>query len=544
MARGPTPERAAPRPASPPRRALAVPGLMASTLLAALDQAIVATALPAIASDLGGLEHLSWVVTAYLLTSTAATPLWGRLGDAYGRGRVLQVAIAAFVLASALCGLARSAGQLAAFRALQGVGGGGLVGLAVAILGELVPPRERGRYQGYFAAALTLANVAGPLAGGLLTDHLSWRWGFYVNLPVGLAALWAVRAAPRPPAAAGRARGVDWPGAALLVAGTTCLLLVTVWGGSRYPWGSPRTVTLALAGAALLAAFTAWERRAAEPILPLRLFRDRTVGAALACAFCLGAAILSAAVYAPLFLQAVLGASATGSGLALVPLLGAGTLASLAVGRLITRTGRYKPFPLAGTALLALGYAWLSRLGEGTSRPLVSLAMAVTGAGMGMSMPVVTLAVQNAVGRGDLGAGTAAVQFFRTLGGAAGVALLGAVASARLPAGALPDLDAGPAGGGTLPGAATGASRAALASALSAAFLAAVPVAAAAFLASARILERPLRDAPGGEPAAPPGPRRPLTPRRAPAGARSTRAAGGWRAGCRPRRWRRPRGAG
>ena len=502
-----THETTTPPAASPPssRFPLVLGGLMLALLLASLDQAIVATALPAIASDLGGLEHLSWVVTAYLLTSTAATPLYGKLGDLYGRKALFQVAIALFLLGSALTGTARDMTQLILFRAVQGLGAGGLMALVFAIIGELVPPRERGHYQGYFAAVFALASVIGPLAGGLFVDHLSWRWAFYVNLPVALVAMTVITLALQVREERAR-RAVDYPGAALLVAGTTCLLLVTVWGGSRYPWGSPRTVTLALAGAALLAAFTAWERRAAEPILPLRLFRDRTVGAALACAFCLGAAILSAAVYAPLFLQAVLGASATGSGLALVPLLGAGTLASLAVGRLITRTGRYKPFPLAGTALLALGYAWLSRLGEGTGQGTVTAAMVLTGLGAGMVMPVLTLAVQNVAGQRHIGTATSAVQFFRTLGAAFGVALFGAVLSNRLshelarlvppgalPAGLDPRASAGAAQLAALPPSLQEGVTGAFAGAIHLVFLTAVPVAGAAFLLALLLPEVPLR---------------------------------------------------
>jgi EmrB/QacA subfamily drug resistance transporter len=472
-------------------------GLMSGVLLAALDQTIVATALPTIVGDLGGLAHLSWVVTAYLLASTASTPLYGKISDLYGRKTVFQAAIVIFVVGSALSGLAQTMSQLIAFRAVQGLGAGGLMALAIAIVGDVVSPRERGRYQGYIGAVFALASVAGPLLGGFLVDHLSWRWAFYVNLPVGIAALAVTSAALDLPFRR-VAHAIDYLGAALLVAGVTCVLLVTVWGGDRYSWGSPTMLGLAGAGVLLLAAFALQERRAAEPVLPPRLFRDPVFRVATAALFLIGVAMFGAIVFLPLFLQVVVGASATSSGLLLLPLMGGIVTSSVLVGRVISRTGRYKWYPVAGTALMTVAMGLLATMDAGTGRTIASWYVALLGVGLGTVMPVMILAVQNAVEQRDLGTATSAATFSRSMGGSFGVALFGAILASRL-ASQLPGIDAkalqaGPSQLHALPPAARQAVVEAVASSLHVVFLAAVPVALGAFLVVLFLRERPLRE--------------------------------------------------
>jgi EmrB/QacA subfamily drug resistance transporter len=322
--------------------------LVLAMLLAVLDQTILATALPTIVGDLGGLDHLSWVVTAYLLASTASTPIWGRLSDLYGRKRLFQTAIVIFVVGSALCGIAQNLGELIAFRAFQGLAAGGLMTLAMALVGDLVSARERGRYQGYIQATFLGAAIAGPLLGGLLVDHLSWRWVFYVNVPLGIVSLLVIGAVLHVPIERTQHR-IDYSGAVLLAGAVTSLLLVTVWGGRQYPWGSTEIVGLVIAAALLLGAFLVQERRAPEPILPLRLFRDPVFTVVSATLFIATCSLFAAIVFLPLFLQIVDGDSATSSGLFLLPLLIPSTIATIAAGRLIVHTGRYKIFPVAGS---------------------------------------------------------------------------------------------------------------------------------------------------------------------------------------------------
>jgi EmrB/QacA subfamily drug resistance transporter len=487
--------------------ALVFAGLMLGMLLAALDQTIVATALPTIVGELGGLNHLSWVVTAYLLTSTASTPLYGKLSDLYGRKQLFQLAIVMFLAGSVLAGLAQNMTQLVAFRAVQGLGAGGLISMAMAIIGEVVSPRERGRYQGWLGAVFGLASVAGPLAGGLLTDNLSWRWVFYVNVPVGLVALGFTTFALNLPFRR-REHAIDYVGAALLVAGVTSVLLVTVWGGGQYAWDSPLILGLAASGLVLLTVFFAWERRAAEPILPLHLFRNRVVAVATGMMFLIGLALFGAIVFLPVFLQLVAGASATNSGLLLLPLMGGIIVTSVVTGRLITRTGRYKIFPVVGTFLILTGFALLATIGVGTSQALVSTYMVVLGAGIGANMQVLVLAVQNAVRPRDLGTATSTASFMRSLGASFGTAIFGAILNARLttelarllPAGALPRgldpeaLQGSPAQLLALPPAVRDGLVHAFANSIHTVFLAALPIGVLLVLVVWLLPELPLRE--------------------------------------------------
>ncbi len=406
-------------------------GLLLVMFLAALDQTIVATALPTIVGDLGGLNHISWVVTAYLLAQTVVTPLYGKLGDLYGRKIVLQSALVVFLVGSALCGQSRSLDELIAFRALQGLGGGGLMVSAQAAIGDVVPPRERGRYTGLFGAVFGLASVAGPLLGGFLTTNLSWRWIFYVNLPLGVAALF-VLAATLPAASERVHHTIDYLGTALLAAGLSAIVLAASLGGTSYAWGSSTIVGLWIAGVVALTAFLVWERHAREPILPPRLLRNRVFAVTSAVGFVVGFALFGAVTYLPLFLQVVKGASPTGSGLQLVPLMGGLLITSIASGQVITRTGRYKAFPIAGTAVMTLGLYLLSTMDSTSSRGLIFVFMFVLGLGLGMVMQVLVLAVQNAVDYSDLGVATSGATLFRSIGGSLGVATLGAIFSNRL----------------------------------------------------------------------------------------------------------------
>ncbi|MDA8391679.1 MAG: MDR family MFS transporter [Actinomycetota bacterium] len=406
-------------------------GLMLGMLLAALDQTIVSTALPTIVGDLHGLSHLSWVVTAYLLASTATAPLYGKLSDLYGRKKVFQSAIVLFLAGSALSGLAQSMTQLILFRAIQGLGGGGLIVLAMTIIGDIVSPRERGRYQGYFGAVFGVASVAGPLVGGYLVDGPGWRWVFYVNIPIGAVAL-VVTSIVLPAARKRERHRIDYAGAVLVMGGVSALLLVTVWGGSTYHWLSPVIVGLGVGGVALLVAFVFTERRAAEPIMPLELFRFRVFDVSSAMSFVVGAAMFGAIVYLPTYLQVVHGVSASTSGLLLLPLMGGVLSASVLSGQIIARVGRYKMFPVTGTAVISVGMWLLSGLQAGTSYVMASVYMAVVGLGIGMVMQVLVLAVQNGLGHRYLGVSTSLVSFFRSMGGAFGTALLGAVLTSRL----------------------------------------------------------------------------------------------------------------
>ena len=404
------------------RFALTFTGLLLAMLLAALDQTIVSTALPAIVRDLGGIDELSWVVTAYLLTATVSTPLWGRISDLYGRKRLFQAAIAIFLVGSALSGLSQSLDELIGFRALQGLGAGGLMTLAMAIVADIVPPRERGRYQGYIQMTFMLASIAGPLLGGLFTDHASWRWAFYVNLPIGIAALAVItKWLELGDSDHGRPK-IDYPGGALLAGGVSSVLLLTVVGGVEY----------AVAAIALLGGFVAQELRAPEPIMPPRLFREPTFAVVTVALFLTGCAFFAAIVFMPVFLQLATGASATESGMLLLPMLLSGTGATALSGRAISRTGRYKAFPVAGLALMATGLYLMSTLDASASYALTSLYMVVFGVGFGCVTQVLVLAVQNGVERRDIGIATGSTNLFRALGGSVAVALYGSILAGGL----------------------------------------------------------------------------------------------------------------
>jgi EmrB/QacA subfamily drug resistance transporter len=406
---------------------------MMGMFLASLDQTIVSTALPTIVGDFHHSNLLSWVITAYLLASTASTPIWGKAGDLYGRKRLFQLAIVMFLLASALCGLSRNIFELIAFRGLQGIGGGGLLSLAFAIIGDVIPPRERGRYQGYFGAVFGVSSVLGPLAGGFAVDHLTWRYIFYVNLPLGIAALIVTNRVLRLPARKREVK-IDWWGSILLIAGVSCILLATQLGGTTYPWASWQIIGLFVLGALVLTGFALWEAVAPEPILPLGLFRLRIFTVSNIISFVSGVAMFGALAFLPQYLQLVHGVSATESGLLLLPLL-VGLLAmSISSGIFISRTGQYRWFPLVGTIIVTIAVALLSRLGAHTSLRIVSLDILVFGIGLGLFMQVLTLVVQNAVPMKELGVATSSVTFFRSMGGAIGASALGAVLTAGITA--------------------------------------------------------------------------------------------------------------
>jgi EmrB/QacA subfamily drug resistance transporter len=405
--------------------------LMLGMALAALDQTIVATALPTIAGDLHGLNHLSWVVTAYLLATCISTPLWGKLGDLYGRKSLFQLAIVVFLVGSMLSGLSQTMVELISFRAIQGIGAGGLMVGAQAIMGDVVPARQRGRYMGYFGVVFGVTNVAGPLLGGWFTEHLSWRWIFYINVPLGVVALFVVATVLHIPVRR-VSHKIDWAGTAFLSVGVTSIILLTTWAGSEYAWGSPTIIALGLISLLSLTIFCWIETRVPEPIIPLWLFKNRTFTATSGVAFIIGFAMFGAIIYLPLYLQVVHGASPTLSGLELLPMIGGMLITFIISGRLVTSTGRYKVFPIVGTAVLAVGLFLLTRLGPHTPYSETAVFMFITGLGVGLVMQVLVVAVQNSVSYSELGVATATSTFFRTIGGAFGVAILGAVFANRL----------------------------------------------------------------------------------------------------------------
>lgn len=405
--------------------------LMLAMLLAALDQTIVSTALPRIATDLNGLNKLSWVVTAYLLTSAVSTPLYGKISDQLGRKKIFQAAIIIFLVGSMLCGLSQNMDQLIFFRGLQGLGAGGLMSLALAVVGDIIPPRQRGRYQGYFGGVFAVSSVIGPLLGGLFTDHLSWRWIFYINLPLGLLALSAIAARLHLPVRKAEHR-IDFPGAILLAGSVVCLLLVTVLGGATYPWASTPIYELAASGLLLGGLFIAWERHAPEPVIPLRLFRSDIFRVSSLLSLLSGAVMFGALIFIPEYQQIVRGYSATKSGLLMLPLIAGLLVSMITSGRIISKIGRYRWFPIVGTAITTFSLWLFSHIALTTSQLTLSLWMISLGVGIGLYMQVMTLAVQNSVKRADMGAATSVVTFFRSMGSSFGTAIFGAILTARL----------------------------------------------------------------------------------------------------------------
>jgi EmrB/QacA subfamily drug resistance transporter len=489
------------QPVGPATRNAVVVAIMLGMLLASLDQTIVATALPTIVSDLGGASHLSWVVTSYLLAQTIMTALVGKFGDLYGRKPVFLISVVLFLTGSFLCGMANSMLWLIGSRALQGLGAGGIMVTAMAIIADVVPLSERGKYQGVIGSVFGVSTVAGPLLGGLFVDQLSWRWAFYVNIPLGVIVLIvgtitlpAVKAAIKP--------AIDYLGILLIGVAATGLTLVTTWGGNQYAWTSPIIVAMAVGSVIALVLFVLVEQRAAEPLLPIRLFRSRVFTVCTVLSFIIGFAMLGGVTFLPTYLQYVHGASATESGLEMLPLVVGLLAASVGVGQVISKTGRYRIFPIVGTILIAVGLFLLSLMDNTTSYPVSAGYMLVLGIGVGLCMPVPTVVVQSTVDYRDLGVATSGVSFLRTMGSSFGVAVFGSIYAAQLPGrlaaatppGVDPRLTQTVEGVRSLPAAVRAPITAAYAGALHVVFLAAVPVAALGLIVALMLKEVPLRD--------------------------------------------------
>src|SRR5580692_9952164 len=495
---------------------IVLPGLLLTLIIAMLDQLVVSTALPRIVGDLGGLNHLAWVVTAYILASTVTTLFYGKLGDMYGRKRFLMIAIVLFLIGSALAGLSHSMDQLIAFRALQGLGAGGLMVGAVATIGDMVSPRERGQYMGYMMAAMMVAMIAGPLVGGYITQHWSWRWIFYINMPIGRAAmvyLWATLHLPRKRVE----HKIDYLGALVIAVFSTAIVLLTSWGGSQYAWGSWEILMLAAVSAVSLGLFFVVERRAVEPMLPLHVFKNRNFSVASSMSLLLGMAMLGALTFLPLYQQTVQGASPTGSGLLLIPLMLGSTVTSLISGQVTSKTGRYKILPIIGGAIMTVSMYLLTHLGPHTTRLTSALIFVVFGVGMGFLMQITSLIVQNSVEQKDMGVASSSRAFFQQIGGSMGVSLFGVIfihkltsaMAAQVP-GAHLQASAGsldPATINSLPGVIKQAAFFALSKGLDAVFWWTIPASALVFLLALYVKEIPLRgrnDGPAAQPTAPP----------------------------------------
>jgi EmrB/QacA subfamily drug resistance transporter len=479
---------------------LAFFGVLAAMALAALDGTAVATALPQIVGELHGFDRVSWVVTAYLLASTVTIPLYGKLSDLYGRRNLFVVAIVVFVVGSVLCAASQTMIELVVARGIQGLGAGGLIPLAIATIGDLYSPRERGRIQGYTAGLFGFTSVAGPLLGGLLTDHATWRWIFLINIPVGALALGVVLVAMKIPRSSRQPR-IDVMGSLAMIVASSSVLLALVWGGNQYPWGSVQVLGLLAVSGVLCLVFIAAERRAPEPIIPLGLFRNRVFAASIASGPVVGASMYVVTVYIPIYVQQVAGGSATGSGVVLIPYMLGWVVASMIVGRLITRTGRYKIFPIAGSTVATVGFVLLSQLGPDASRLHIVAVMVVTGIGMGPLFQTYTVAVQNAVPATEIGSSTAALQFIRSMGGALGLAAFAAMLTGRLGSELARRVPAGsvdarrllePRDAALRPDIAAGA-RAALAAALDHVYLWCVPLMAFTVICALLLPELPLR---------------------------------------------------
>src|SRR6266581_979997 len=416
------------------RRTLAIyAGLMVTLMLAALDQTIVATALPKVVSDLGGLTQYSWVFTAYMLTSTVSVPVYGRLGDVHGRRPLMLIAVTIFLVGSALCGAAQNMTELVLFRGLQGIGAGGLFPLSLAVIGSIVPPRDRGRWQGLIGAVFAASSIIGPAVGGFIVDNTTWRWIFLVNLPVGAIAL-VVIALTMPKRKVRAEHEIDWAGAALLAAGTASLLLGLVWAGREYAWTSGHVLVALAVAAIVLAVFGLWERRSREPILPFEALRNPIVAGSVACMALVGMAMFGAISFVPLFVQGVIGTSATSSGVVLTPLMLGAVATSFLSGQWVSRSGRYRPNTLIGPIVLGAGLLLLWRMGVGTTNGIAARNMVIAGIGLGMMMQIFVLSIQNSVPRRAMGTATALSQFSRSIGATLGVTLMGVIVNQHLPA--------------------------------------------------------------------------------------------------------------
>ncbi len=478
-----------------------LPGLLMAMMLAMLDQLIVGTALPRIVGDLGGVSHLSWVVTSYILASTITTPLYGKLGDMYGRKRFFIAAIIIFLAGSALSGLSQTMVELITFRAIQGLGAGGLMVGAMATIGDIVPPRERGRYMSYFMVVMMLATVGGPLVGGWITSAFSWRWIFYINLPLGGAALVYLLATMNLPKRRVQHR-IDYLGGGLLGVMATAIILLATWGGTEYRWGSPQVVGLAALAVVSLAGFIAVERRADEPMMPLHVFKNRNFSLTMVLTFFVGLSLFGAMTFLPLYQQTVQGASPTVSGLLFTPLMVGSALTSIVAGQAVTRTGKYKIFPIIGGLIMAVGMFMLSRLGVSTTRTQIILDYVVLGLGMGFLMQMVSLIAQNSVELKDMGVASSARMFFQQIGGSLGVAALGALFASRLNSALSSARSAGfhasggqldPAQVNNLPAAARHVVDSAIAHAVQGVFIWVIPASVIVFALALFIKEVPLR---------------------------------------------------